>query len=133
MHRDTDKRERAIECNVEWIACELLVDLIEVVHRLVMIRRPGRIQDVPSCVDVQLSLYTEDTNQSPERNRKKTINFVSKLFKKSSLSLTYIADGAVISRLNVVLAVVASVHELVLPLIVKLVQHAQRRELSASK
>jgi hypothetical protein len=38
---------------------------------------------------------------------------------------TYVTNGAVVARLNVVPAVVATVHELVLPLVVELVKHAE--------
>lgn len=43
-----------------------------------------------------------------------------------SFKLTYVTDGAVISRLNMVFAVVASVNKLILPLIMELVEHAER-------
>lgn len=44
-----------------------------------------------------------------------------------------VADGAVVARLDVRLAAVASVHELVLALVVQLVQHAQRGEPRAAR
>lgn len=67
LHRDTDKREPAIECNAVSTVCEPLEGLTEDDHRSVMIHRPDRTRDVPFCEYAQLSLYTADTNRNPER------------------------------------------------------------------
>lgn len=64
LHRDTDKHEPMTECNVELTVFVLLVDSIVDDRRLVRSHRRDRTRDVPFCDDVQLSLYTEDTNRS---------------------------------------------------------------------
>lgn len=47
--------------------------------------------------------------------------------------ITYVTHGAMVSRLDVILAVVAGVDELVLALVVQFVEHAQCTELGPAK
>lgn len=120
LHRDTDKREPTIECTFVSIACELLVGLTVDDHRLAKTHHRDQTRDDPSYVYVQLSLCTVDTSRSPKKRNDFKISATNNNCKE-----TYFTNGAMISGLDVILAVVTSVHEFILPLIVQLVKHAQ--------
>lgn len=66
LHRDTDKRGRATECNVEWIVFGLPLDLSDCDRRLGMNHRRDRIQDAPYDVHDRFCLCMKGTSRNPK-------------------------------------------------------------------